>query len=100
MRHKHLRTPPIGNEPVACHGDSIYLRRILALRFLPFLKVDGAGKGRQHDELSEGEAGLLGEIVGGIKCVRSIGGQSEDERTKNVYAVLGKDAESLDQIVA
>ena len=100
MRHEHLRPLVRGNQPVARQRDSIHLRHIVALRLLPFLKVDGARKGRQHDELRERETGPLGKIMCGVKRVRAIAGQAEDERTKNMHAVIGKRLELLYQIVA
>ena len=90
MRHEHLRPLVRRNEPVARQRDSIYYTHILGLRSLPFLKVDGARKRRQHDELRESETGPLGKILCGVKGVRAIAGQAEDERTKNMHAVIGK----------
>ena len=100
MWHEHLRPFVRGNEPVAGQGNAIHLSYIVGLRLLPFLKVDGARKRRQHDELRESETGPLGKIMCGVKRVGAIALQAEDERTEDMHAVIGKRPELFYQIVA
>ncbi len=58
------------------------------LLLFPAAEVDGAGKGRHHDELGEGDAGLERHLDGGVEGGGLVGGQAEDEGAEDVDAVL------------
>src|SRR4030095_12975750 len=55
---------------------------------LPALKVDGAGKGSQHDELRECNTSPLGERNGCFKSLSTVTRQAEDEGSEHMDAAL------------
>ncbi len=78
----------VGDEPVTGDGDVAHHFRSLGLFFFPAGEVDGAGEGRHHDELGEGDAGFESHLNGGVEGGGLVGRQPEDERAEDVDAVL------------
>ena len=69
-------------------------------RFLPRGEVDGAGVGREHDELREGQPGAIRDVGGRGERGGAIARQPEDERAEDMHAVITKRAQALDQRLA
>ncbi len=90
MRHEHLRTDFRRNQPIACERDSFHSVRLLALCFLPTLKIDCAGKWRKHQKLGELQPCSLRELKCGIECLLAIAGEAKDKRAQHVHAMLTK----------
>src|SRR6185312_15800275 len=90
MWHEHLRTLCVRDEPVARQRDSSHSVHLLALRFLPALKIDCAGKRRKHQKLSELQPCSLRQLKRGVECLLAIAREAEDKRAQHVYAMLTK----------
>src|SRR5690348_5667906 len=100
MWHEHFRTHFLRNEPIARQRDSSHSVRVFALRFLPALKINCAGKRRKHQELSELQPCSLRELKRGIECLLTIAGEAENKRAQHVHAMLTKLLELADQVLA
>ena len=88
MRGKHLGAGGGGDEPVPGDGDIAYEGGSDGLLLLPAGEVHGAGEGRHHDELGEGDAGLEGHVDSGVEGGGLIRGEAEDEGAEDMDAVL------------
>ena len=76
------------------------MRRVSSLHGLfPAGKVHCAGKGREHDELREGEFRLLRHSSRGGKCGGTITGQAEDERAQDVNIMPAEFAQTVNQVL-
>ena len=88
MRGEHLGADGGGDEPVAGDGNVSHHFGRFGLLFFPAVEVNGAGEGRHHDELGEGDAGFEGHLDGGVEGGGLVGGEAEDEGAEDVDAVL------------
>ena len=88
MWGEHLGPNGGGDEPVTGDGDVADKSWGFGLLFFPAAEVDGAGEGRHHDELGEGDAGFEGHFDGGVEGGGLVGGEAEDEGAEDVDAVL------------
>src|ERR1019366_9664019 len=78
------------NQPAARQRDAVHLRGCDIDSLLPLGEIDGTGKWREDDELSEGEVGSVGESRSGVEGRGPVAGQSENKRTQNVDAVAAE----------
>ena len=62
------------------------------------LEIDGAGKRRHDNELSEGQFRLFGKRRGGGKGVLAVGGEAEDKRSEHMNVMLFEFAQAVGQL--
>src|SRR5487761_1678818 len=86
------------NQPVASQRNAAYALGVQFHRLFPFCKIDGSGKGREHDKLRERDARALSHVDRSIKRTWPVAGQSEDERTEHMHAVLAERLQAFDEI--
>src|SRR6185369_12013101 len=98
MRHEHLRAPVRWDEPVARDRHSFDLLRLRPLLFFPMDEIDCTGKRGKHYELRERETGALRKFRGRGKGVLTIRVEPEDERTEDVYVVVGEALQLFDEL--
>src|SRR6478672_1709943 len=86
------------NEPAPGQRNSGDHRRVPLKAFFPARKIDGTGIWAQGHELREGHPGALSGGCRRVEGLRTIAGQSKNERSQNMHAVLTKSSEALDQV--
>src|SRR5260370_40698514 len=100
MRRKHLWTNLRRNQPVPSNRHIAHQRGIVRLLLLPARKVHSSRKGRHHHELGEGYARLQCHLDCRIERYGLICREPEDERTKNMDAMLFEGLQLLRQSLA
>src|SRR3990172_9886950 len=86
------------NKPVARYRDTLNSFHVLSQSLLPVLEIDGAGKRRHDNELSEGQFRLFGKRRGGGKGVLAVGGEAEDKRSEHMNVMLFEFAQAVGQL--
>src|SRR5690349_17364266 len=100
MRREHFG-PHVGrNEPIAGDGNALDQGNISAQALFPSIEIYRAREWSHHYELGKGQVCLFCQSGGGCKGVFAVGGQSKDERSEYMDAVLLERRELHGQIVA
>ena len=95
----HLRTLVLWDQPVTRDGYSANVRGVAPETLLPGLKINVPGVRRQHHELRD-DSRPIRDVNSCLERGRSVARESEDERTKDVHAMIAERAQARDQRLA
>src|SRR6185312_6520888 len=97
MRPEELRANSSRDEPHSRKRHAANSGEITLHAFFPARKVNRPGERGQHHELREGQVRLVGQRRCGLERLRTVAGQTENERPEHVYSMTTKGTKALCQ---